>query len=79
MWIRSGSCAVWVPESCSVNDGCCQRTGREEQDRASVVSSSDALPLVHSGEHVVDLVAQAAEVFVVGDGDLPVAAGRDAG
>jgi hypothetical protein len=45
---------------------------------ASVVSGCDAAPVLDPAEDVLDLVALAIEVFVVGVLDLAVLAGRDA-
>ena len=52
--------------------------GCEEQDRAAIVAGSDAAPVLDAGEHVLDPVAQAVEVCVVRDRDLPTGTGGDA-
>ena len=66
-------------EDMAIDDGCGQRAGGEEQDRASVVACRDTPPLLEAGERVLDFVAVAVAVKgrVVPDRVFPACTGGD--
>lgn len=65
-------------DSQAIDDGCCEGAGGQEQDRTAVVAGCDAAPVLQACDHALDAVAQAVEVCVVRDLELPATARGDA-